>query len=234
MLFYARAAALSPLIIPQALWVRRVVPKLPEPPGERQGQAGNGPALRLLLAGDSSIAGVGAPSQDDALLGQLVANLKEDFHVEWTLVATSGHKTNDTIESLSLLGPARYDVAVTALGVNDSISMATLRNWRRRQSRLRQLLRKEFGVQTLIVSGLPPVHGFPSLPQPLRWHLGLRATQFNEALATDIRNDGDARFVDVRFTSDTSLMSSDGFHPGPAVYAEWARRVAGIIRDTRV
>lgn len=234
MLFYLRAAALSPILLPEALWVRWTVPKLAEPPGERSGRAGQGRPLRLLLAGDSSIAGVGAPSQDDALLGRLVADLEPDFCVEWTLVATSGHKTIDTIRSLSALERNQYDVAVTGLGVNDSIAMSSVGTWRRRQARLRQLLRDRFGVQTLVVSGLPPVHAFPSLPQPLRWHFGLRATQFSKVLENDVHGDQNAHFIDVRFTSDVSLMSSDGFHPGPAVYAEWARRIACAIRESRL
>jgi lysophospholipase L1-like esterase len=234
MLFYLRAAALSPILLPEALWVRLTVPILPEPPGARRGHAGHGPPLRVLLAGDSSIAGVGAPSQDDALLGRLVAELESDFQVEWTLEATSGHKTIDTIERLSCLERAAYDVAVTALGVNDSIAMLPLSTWRRRQARLRQLLRDRFGVRTIVVSGLPPVHAFPALPQPLRWHFGLRATEFNRALENDVRNDRDARYVDVRFTSDLSLMSPDGFHPGPAIYSEWAHRVSSCIRNSLV
>lgn len=234
MLFYVRAAALAPIILPEALWVRRTVPKLPEPPGERQGHAGRGPMLRLLLAGDSSVAGVGAASQDEALLGQLVKLLKPEFSVEWTLVATSGHKTIDTVGALARLDAAPYDVAVTALGVNDSIAMTTLPMWRRRQARLREMLRQKFGVRTVICTGLPPVHAFPALPQPLRWHFGLRATQFSRVLENDIRLDPDTHFIDVRFTSDISLMASDGFHPGPAVYAEWARRVADVIRCSRV
>jgi lysophospholipase L1-like esterase len=122
-------------------------------------------------------------------------------------------------------------VAVTSLGVNDAISMVSVRNWRRRQARLRELLRNRFNISSLIVSGLPPVHRFPALPQPLRWHIGLRATHLNRILARDIAMEPDSQFIDLRFTGDMTMMSSDGFHPGPKIYAEWARRVAAAIRD---
>jgi lysophospholipase L1-like esterase len=75
------------------------------------------------------------------------------------------------------------------------------------------------------------MHGFPALPQPLRWHIGGRATQFNRDLENDVAADYGAHFVDLRFTTDLSLMASDGFHPGPGMYAEWGKRVAELIRQ---
>ena len=94
--------------------------------------------------------------------------------------------------------------------------------FRKRQARLRNILKRDFGVRRILVSGLPPMHGFPALPQPLRWHLGSRASQFNHDLKLDVAQDDAADFVDIRFTEDQSLMSEDGFHPGPKVYAVWA------------
>lgn len=231
MLFYLRSAFLAPVLFAQGKLVRRSVPVLSEPPGRREGSAGTGQPLRILIAGDSSAAGVGAPSQDEALLGCLVADLAADFSVEWNLQATSGHTTTQTLERLEQLPRQAFDVAITSLGVNDTISMVSLRSWRRRQAALRELLRNKFEVRTLIVSGLPPVHGFPALPQPLRWHVGSRATQLHRALARDVAVEPDAHFIDLRFSDDMTLMSSDGFHPGPEIYAEWARLVASAIRQ---
>ena len=231
MFFYPRTLLLGPLLVAQGLRVRKVVPVLPEPPGDRQGEAGDGPPLRLLIAGDSAAAGVGTDHQDDALLGTVVRRLSQDYRVSWNLQATSGHKTADTLARLEQLDAGDYDVVITSLGVNDAIGMVNLRQWLDRQAQLRALLREKFKARFLVVSGLPPVHGFPALPQPLRWHVGLRATQFNEALAADIAGEDDTAFINLRFTEDRSMMSSDGFHPGPAVYAEWGRLAAEAIRQ---
>ncbi len=230
-MFYLRSAVLAPLLYAQGKQTRRSVPVLPEPPGDREGSAGSGPPLSLLIAGDSAAAGVGAPTQSEALLGQLVNDLAADYLVSWNLQATSGHTTAKTLERLEQLPRQRFDVAVTSLGVNDAISMVSLGNWRSRQARLRRLLREKFSVDTLIVSGLPPVHAFPALPQPLRWHIGTRATQFDRALSRDVAAESDVRFTDLRFSEETSLMSTDGFHPGPGIYTEWARLVAEAIRQ---
>ena len=231
MIHYLRAMALAPILVAQGVWVRSTVPVLPEPPGDRQGEAGNGEVLRLLIAGDSAAAGVGAAHQREALLGQTVSRLELRFRVTWDLQAQSGDTTQDTLDRLEALEPRRYDVAVTSLGVNDAISMTTRRDWRRRQARLRELLRDKFGVSIVIVSGLPPMHAFPALPQPLRWHLGSRATEFDRDLRAEIATDGRAEFIDLRFEADISLAASDGFHPGPGVYSLWADRVATIILE---
>lgn len=230
-MFYLRSAVLAPVLLLQGKRTRRSVPVLPEPPGDRTGVAGTGGPLRVLIAGDSGAAGVGAGNQEEALLGQLVARLSADFSVSWNLQATSGHTTTQTLERLEQLPKQDFDVAVTSLGVNDTISMVSLPVWRRRQARLRRLLREKFGTRKIIVSGLPPVHGFPALPQPLRWHLGSRATQLHRQLARDVAAEPDAHFIDLRFTEDMAMMASDGFHPGPKIYAEWARLVADAIRQ---
>jgi lysophospholipase L1-like esterase len=230
MMFYLRSAILAPLLVAQGRRTRRRVPVLPEPPGDREGDAGTGPALRILIAGDSAAAGVGTAHQDEALLGRLVAELRTDHSVSWALHATSGHTTANTLQRLQRLPRQEFDVAVTSLGVNDAIAMVGVRRWRRRQARLRQLLRDKFGVASLVISGLPPMHRFPALPQPLRWHIGLRATQLNRALERDVAAEPDSHFIDLRFSGDMTMMSSDGFHPGPEIYAEWARRVAKAIR----
>jgi lysophospholipase L1-like esterase len=224
-----RTLLLSPVLLPQVLWVRTRTPLLPEPEGQRRGEAGVGPDLRLLIVGDSAAAGVGASHQDEALLGQLLNQLTPRFRVSWDLRATTGHKTADAIEVIENMEPARFGVAVTSLGVNDVTGLVKRKLWLEQQARLRELLRRKFGVSRIIVSGLPPMHEFPALPQPLRAHVGAEATRFNEDLRSGIADDEIARFVDIRFTEDRTLMSEDGFHPGPAVYAIWAEKVAAAI-----
>jgi lysophospholipase L1-like esterase len=227
--YVLRTLLLSPVLVPQALWVRARTPLLPEPEGQRRGEAGLGPDLRLLIVGDSAAAGVGASHQDEALLGQLLIQLTPTFRVSWDLRATTGHKTADAIEVVENMEPARFDVAVTSLGVNDVTGLVKRKLWLEQQARLRELLRRKLGVNRILVSGLPPMHQFPALPQPLRAHVGAEATRFNEDLRSGIAGDEIARFVDIRFTEDRALMSEDGFHPGPAVYATWAERIATAI-----
>jgi lysophospholipase L1-like esterase len=227
--YLLRTIGLAPVIVPQGLWTNLRVPTLPEPPGARRGRAGAGPLLRLLVVGDSAAAGVGVSHQDEALLGQLVSRLASRFRVEFELQAKTGFTTADTLRRLEAMPRGRHDVALTSLGVNDVLALSGRGTWLARQRRLRRLLRDKFGVRLTVLSGLPPVHSFPALPQPLRWHLGSRATEFNDALGEDVAADPDACLVNLRFSADAGMMASDGFHPGAPIYAEWAERAARII-----
>ena len=69
---------LFPVLVAQAISVRRSALRLPEPIGPRSGDVirkFDHPPLRILIAGDSSAAGVGVSTQAEALSGQLAAQL---------------------------------------------------------------------------------------------------------------------------------------------------------------
>ena len=229
MAYLLRTIALAPVIVPQGIWTNLRVPTLPEPPGARQGEAGEGPPLRLLITGDSAAAGVGVSRQEEALLGQVVARLSGRYRVAFDVQAKTGFTTADILRHLDDMPARAYDVALTSLGVNDVLALTTRAAWIERQRQLRQLLREKFGVRFTVISGLPPVHSFPALPQPLRWHLGSRATEFNEVIAEAVEAEPDVRLIDLRFEADAGMMASDGFHPGAPIYAEWAARAARLI-----
>ena len=75
------------------------------------------------------------------------------------------------------------------------------------------------------------MHSFPALPQPLRWFLGRRAIQFDRDLQRDVGPEARTESLSLRFSDDIALITSDGFHPGPDVYREWASRVAALVKS---
>jgi lysophospholipase L1-like esterase len=226
--------ALAPLLWVQGKWVRRVTPILPEIAEWRSGQHGQGLPLRLLVLGDSAAAGVGAGSFDQSLAGQLVAKLSGSRVVSWQVWARSGSTTKDVIETLALKPSTQFDVVVTSIGVNDVTSglsqQAYIANYKLCVERLRIV----HGAKRIIISGFPPVGQFPALPQPLRWVLGLRCRKLDRALRAAFAGEPGVDFVTHGTMDDATLtaadvMSSDGFHPGPLVYADWARQAARFL-----
>ena len=223
--------ALGPLLLSQGRRVRREVPLLPEPPGARSGIAGEGPPLRLLILGDSAAAGVGAASQDEALAGRLAVALAPAFRVDWRLEATTGDTTADALARLREFPAAPFDAVLTSLGVNDVTGRLPLGAWRRRQLALIDRLRERFGAAHIVLSALPPMHRFPALPQPLRWYVGSRARDFNRVLAGVARERPGCDYLELEHRGmDVTAMASDGFHPGPPLYALWAQEAAALIR----
>jgi lysophospholipase L1-like esterase len=222
----AAKLVLSPVLVAQALATRRRMPRLPEAEGPREGVVGDGPpALRLLIGGDSSAAGVGVAKQDEALAGHTVRPLADRLGaaVAWRLVARSGLTTAQCADLLAEAAePWRADVAVFALGVNDVIDQVPTRRAIAARERLLNVLRERGGVRHVIFMPLPPVHRFPGLPQPLRWVMGADARRHDEALARwaaeRARAGGDVSHIPIDLPLDPKVMASDGFHPGERVY----------------
>jgi lysophospholipase L1-like esterase len=231
MRYYRLAGAvLAPILIAQGLHARRVTPRLPEPPGERHGRLGSGPALRLLIAGDSSAAGVGAASQAEALSGYLGAELARSCRVDWTLNAKTGRTVRDVIDALHAAPAEGFDVAVVCVGVNDVTGATRSAQWVARLRELVGLLASRYGVAHVLFSSLPPMHLFPALPQPLRWCLGARARHFNDLLRGVVAADARCELLELQLPMQPRYIAADGFHPGADAYALWGRAAATAIR----
>ncbi len=221
---------LLPILAVQALFVRRNAQLLPEPTGPREGRVGRGPRLRLLITGDSSTAGVGAGTQQQALSGFLIAGLARHYNVEWRLEATTGHTTQDTLNRLEKLD-GTFDAAVTALGVNDVTRAVTQQQFMARQTRLLQLLTGPLGAKRIVATAVPQMHRFPALPQPLAWALGQQAARLDQGLQHVIQSFPQARHLTLDLPENPAFAAPDGYHPSPKAYQIWADAAARLLRQ---
>jgi lysophospholipase L1-like esterase len=213
---------LGPLLWLQARHVRRVTPRMPEPPGLRAGTAGRGPLIRLLVAGDSGAAGVGAPTQDHALCGQLVRCLSPHHTVEWCVLAANGLDSPGLLTLLQDAPCARFDVVVLSMGANDATGLCAPLQWARWQTRLAELIDLRFAPALLVHSAVPPMHACLALPQPLRWFMGRWARQMNHSLAQLLTEQVGRSMHWHPETTTTAGMAADGIHPSSEGYAAWA------------
>lgn len=220
---------LAPLLLAQGIYAKKVTPRLPEPAGPRTGREGSGPALRLLIAGDSAAAGVGVDHQGTALSGQLGKSLAPHFDLQWKLIAQTGYTTINLLERLSREPEEEFDVAVLSLGVNDVTGAVRAHSWLAQQQALVLLLQQRFQIKHVVLSSLPPVNEFHALPQPLRTMLGARARRFNRLLAGAIDTWPGCELLSMVPPRDPEALASDGFHPGPSTYNAWATQLAELI-----
>ncbi len=220
--------ALTPVLLAQGLLTRARMPRLPEAQGPRAGRVGSGHRLRLLVAGDSSAAGVGVAHQRDALAAPLAAQLAAlaGVCVDWQLLARSGLNTAETLALLQAEAGLRTDVAVVVTGVNDVTGQVPSQRALAVRQALANWLRNACGVQHVAFCPLPPVHAFPGLPQPLRWVAGADARRHNDALREWAATRGDVSCVDMRLPLDPAAMADDGFHPGAPAYRWCADAIA--------
>lgn len=229
-----RQALLSPVLAVQAVRVIRKTPKLPEATGPRSGAVGQGPDLKLLIVGDSSAAGVGVATQQQALSGQIVGRLAVERAVHWRLIARTGMTTRALPAFLEghAAGPA--SVAVTALGVNDATRLVSPRSWVAQTRRLHQVLRGHHGIRRIYVTSMPPLARFRALPRPLSTVLGAHADGMWAALEAEVCADDAVRTLTPDWGVDPGRMAEDGYHPGPEIYRDWGSFMAErILEDLR-
>jgi lysophospholipase L1-like esterase len=222
--------ALAPLLMLQGRLIRRAATGLPEPSGARMGDTGRGSVLRVLILGDSAAAGVGVSSQDEALSGQLVAELALTHRVSWSLIAKSGATTAGTTRHLMRCPAQQFDTVVVSLGGNDVAGRRSLASWLKDIDTLVALLRARFAARHILLSGVPPMHAFPGFPQPLRWYLGTKARHYNAALALWTAGEVDCEHVALTPPNGEGLFASDGMHPGRPLYRLWSAELAKRIR----
>jgi lysophospholipase L1-like esterase len=226
---YLLLAFLGPVLWLQGRHARRTTPVLPEPVGPRQGRTGRGPRLRLLIAGDSAAAGVGARTQDEALCGQLLRNLGQHHTIEWQLMAVTGLDSPGLLKLIDEAPITRFDVVVLSIGANDATALCSPHQWIQWQHQLARKIQERFEPRLLIHTALPPMHGFTALPQPLRWFMGNWAHALNQALTLEVPQQGQ-RLMHAPFQGRAiGGLASDGFHPGPNAYALWARDLSQLI-----
>ncbi len=228
--------ALFPLLYAQAQGVRTSVAPLPEPPGLRAGRAGGSTReLNVLVTGDSSAAGVGARHQNEALALPLARRLAQrlDAAVNWRLLARTGLTSESTLAYLKANRVPQADIAVVVVGVNDITQQVPLPEALKHRADIAIWLHAHAGVSDVLFPALPEMELFPSLPQPLAWWAGQMAQRNNRAQARWARrwplDEPRVQHVPMDGVMRPNLMSADGFHPGPGLYARVVERLVDVI-----
>ena len=235
MLLKAATIALIPALVIQGNRVKKNTLRLPEPEGAREGQTGTGNKLSLLILGDSAAAGVGVEHQDDALLGAILHELKDDFEIDWKLQAKTGDTSSKVIHALDQIEVQHYDVIVTSVGVNDVTKLMPADIWIQKQEQLYSKIQQKFRPKLIIAAGVPPMNMFPALPNPLAWLFGQYAKQMNQQLENFVNQQVNMQWIEYdieKYRAMNLQMAADGFHPSKEVYTLWGQEVAGKIRKT--
>lgn len=226
------ALPLLPILLAQGVWVGIKTPRLPGAAGSSEGlEPGPGNPFRLLVLGESTVAGVGAPTHQEALTGQTAAALATRLKraVAWTAVGRNGATAAETERELLPAAPDAADAVVVALGVNDALRWHSPRRWTRDLASLIAALRRRVGECPVFLGAVPPVGAFLAIPQPLRMVLGRRAAELEAAVIRLAPTLPKVTYVPSCFEGGPEMFASDRFHPSPRGYAAWGRELAEVI-----
>lgn len=245
--------ALAPVYLYQGMKLKKTALRLPEAEGERRGRltlaskdnsSEDKATLNLMLLGDSSAAGVGVSSQQQALAGQLLEQLQllpqiqQKFsQLEWSLHATSGHTSFDALRRLYVLPkPATaVDIMIVMIGVNDTTANISTSKWEQQLREIIGLSKRKFGAKHIIFPCLPPMQNMPAIPSPLNKLMGYKTQIMNEKLIQVC--DHYDEVLALQFDLDNSdlqnqnFFAEDGFHPNSAAYLLLAEKLAKTISE---
>jgi lysophospholipase L1-like esterase len=232
----ALIAPITPFLYVQGQYTRWRVGVLPDAGGPKTGIAGTGEALaRLLVIGESTVAGLGARTHEFALAGQFAKNLaaKIGRAVEWTVIGKSGVTARQAIEVLLPQMPTdHFDYILVGLGGNDVLKLSTPAKWRRDMEELLGILREKNPDTVIFLSNCPMICISPALPNPLRavlWELSkLHNDNINELTSQMERVYYYPQPANVKIEG----FFADGIHPSERGYADWAAAMMRYFSET--
>lgn len=232
LLWWAAALTLAPLVLPLALHTRRTALRLPSAAGPTEGLAGSewpGEPLRLLVLGESTVAGVGVADLQQALPVQLALALAQ-LHgrpVRWRACGENGiTAVQACVRLLPLVRDEPVDLAVLVFGVNDSTRLTSLVRWRQSLALMAEALAA--GGARVAFTAVPPLRHFTALPWLLRRLLGARAGLLDSQLMRLTARLGSGHCpLDLRFSA--NYLARDGYHPSALGYRVWAEALAARL-----
>lgn len=221
----ALVAPISPFLYLQGRYTRWKVGVLPPAGGPKSGRTAEGEAAKLLVIGESTVAGLGARTHDLALAGQFAKHLAAKIRrpVEWTVVGRSGVTARQTIEELLPQVPDdRFDYILIGLGGNDVLKLSTPARWRNDMTELLGLLRSKNPDAVMFLSNCPMICLSPALPNPLRAILWELSKMHNDNIAVLTAQMERVFYYPQPVDVPLEGFFADGIHPSERGYAEWA------------
>lgn len=237
--YLAAAAAVlpvSPFLYLQGVYTRRKVGILPDAAGERTGIVGEaGDPARLLVIGESTVAGLGARTHKEALAGQFAVRLAERIsrRVEWTVIGRNGVTARRTIDELVPQVPGgAFEYILLGIGGNDVMKLSSPKKWRRDMIELLGILRSNNPDAVIFISNCPMIVYSPVIPHPIKfllWELSkMHDANIRQFTAEMERVHYYPQPVDVTLEG----FFADGIHPSEQGYADWAEAMMRHF-DTR-
>lgn len=218
------AVLLGPVLLPQARYARRVIPRLPDAVQPWQGTVAGRDPVSILVVGDSTAAGVGAETQDEALPGNLARRLSSEWErgALWRAIGENGATSQDIVRRfLDDASTQVYDLIFLSVGANDALKLRSRAAFRRDFRTILRRLRSVSPHALILVSNLPGFSQFTALPNPLRWALGLHATSLESVARRFVRSEPGVLMSPPAPQYTPGFFASDGFHPSAQGYREW-------------
>jgi lysophospholipase L1-like esterase len=220
-------ALAAALLVGQARWARRTIPRAESPPPRCDGRYGTehpGPAIRLALLGDSSAAGYGVEVPRETPGALIATGLVERLGRPVTVrsLAVVGATSSGLVPQRELALAWRPDVAVILIGGNDVTHRVRVGTAVDHLADTVRLLRAE-GVR-VVVGTCPDLGTIRPIQPPLRWLVRQWSRDMAAAQTVAVVEAGGTTvslgdLLGPEFAaSPETMFAADRFHPSAAGY----------------
>lgn len=213
----------APVLVVQGRRLRRDTPRLPDAAQPWQGKLDGPDPLRLLVLGDSTAAGVGAATQDEALPGNLARQLAAlgGRGVQWSAAGRNGATAHDLVtDYLETAVAQRWDVVFLTIGANDALGLRSRAAFARD---IRRILTGLTAVSPVVLmSSLPAFFRFELLPNPLRSSLYRHSRSLEDAAREVVATFDTVHISPPPPPYTAGFFATDLFHPSASGYRDWA------------
>jgi lysophospholipase L1-like esterase len=221
------AIVLALTLFIQAKYLIKHAIRLPEATGVRSSIANRKPSL--LHIGESTVAGVGVDSIEQGLTFSILRYLTKinSKELDWEILGKNGAKVTDALALKTVIECP--DILILTFGVNDTKGFTRKSEW------IKNIIlcvdRFSCSITKVYITGIPPMHKFPLLPNPLRYLLGMKAKLLDHSLKKVCKNKNWI-YIQSNFNIKPSPMAKDGFHPNSVGYKLWGEFIAKKILES--
>ncbi|MEO0474284.1 MAG: SGNH/GDSL hydrolase family protein [Bacteroidota bacterium] len=231
---------LLPFLYFQAKAVRKAVPSLPEA-DVPFGMVNKGAAVskRLLVIGESTMAGLGVQKHQDGFAGAFATAWADalQVNVNWRVYAKSGFTAKEVREQILpdiFTAKESADLILIGLGGNEAFTLNPTWRWQKESKKLVDALRQHFPDCPILFTNMPPIREFPAFTSLMQFVLGSLVELHGRVLVDTVRSMDNVyaygRVITVsdwmkrlEIEGDIRDFFSDGVHPSQFTYQVWAR-----------
>lgn len=192
---------------------------------------GAGEEIRLLVAGDSSVAGVGMTRLDETLSYNLARtlNARTGRPVRWRAAGANSATSAELRDHVVPHVEARdFTHVVLVVGTNDMKNFHVVSRFKRQFGSLLYTVRTRFPDARVIWSPVADMTRIPALPRALGRILQMRAELIN-AMGDRLCRERGAVMAEPVPIHGPQGFARDGFHAGPSGYRSWAEHLTGYL-----
>lgn len=236
---------LLPILYFQGNTIRKTVPKLQEATGT-EGEAkseGSSTLTRLLVLGESTVAGVGVKTHEEGFAGIFAKelSLRTKKTVHWKVYARSGYTAKKVrFKIVPKIAEYKFDLIVIGLGGNDAFTLNSPKKWSLQIQLLIDELRMRFGEVPIYFTNMPPIKEFPAFTKTMKFVVGNLVELLGEELECVVRRNSNVYYNSevitikmwtkrLNINSKENKFFSDGVHPSKYTYQVWAKEMALFV-----